>query len=97
LIQPFRRNGTEPSGSAAEEWTAAIAGLYSLLLAAGAGYVFYASIRPVSIPTGYFAELADYPWILAFLVVLLAVGAVGPVILLVLGLINLRRHASLTG
>lgn len=95
LIQPFRRDDAKPSGSAAEEWTAAIAGGYSLLLAAGAGYVFYASIRPVSIPTGYLAELADYPWILSFLL-LLAVWAVGPVILLILGVINLRRHAPLT-
>ena len=66
-------------GRAVGEWTAAAAVIYSLTLAAGAGYVFYASIRPVTIPTGYFAELADYPWLLAFLV-LLAVWVAGPLV-----------------
>lgn len=84
----------EPGGRAVEQWTATVAVVYSVILAAGAGYVFYASIRPVTIATGYFAELADYPWVLAFLV-LLAVWVVGPVALLVLGLIDLLHYARL--
>jgi hypothetical protein len=43
---------------------------------------------------GYFADLADYPWVLAFLV-LIAVWVVGPLILLVLGLIDLPRRVRL--
>src|SRR5579862_2816127 len=82
----------ESGGRAVADWTAAAAVVYSLILAAGAGYVFYASIRPVTIPTGYFSELADYPWVLAFLV-LLAVWVVGPLVLLVLGLVELLQHA----
>ena len=66
--------------------------LGSLVLAAGGGYVFYASIRPVSIEEGYGSVLFDFPWILAYLV-LAAVWMGGPVILLVLGLIHLLRHA----
>jgi len=84
----------EPGARAVEQWTAVVAIIYSLTLAAGAGYVFYASIRPVTIATGYFAELADDPWVLAFLV-LLAMWVVGPVILLVLVLIDLLHPARL--
>jgi hypothetical protein len=84
----------EPGGRAVGQWTTAVAIIYSLILAAGAGYVFYASIRPVTIATGYFAELADYPWVLAFLV-LLAVWVVGPVALLVLGVIELLHPPRL--
>ncbi len=64
----------------------------SVVLAAGAGYVFYASIWPVSIAEGYGAVFLDWPWVLAYLV-LLAAWLGGPVILLVLGLIHLLRHA----
>jgi len=66
--------------------------LYSLALAAGGGYVFYASIRPVSIPTGYGVPFTDFPWLLAFLV-LAALWLVGPVALLIAGLIHLRQYA----
>jgi len=38
----------EPGARAVEQWTAVVAIIYSLTLAAGAGYVFYASIRPVT-------------------------------------------------
>jgi hypothetical protein len=82
---PARR----PGGSAAAEWTIAIAIGYSLILAAGPVYVFYASIRPVSIAEGYGAVFLDYPWILAFLA-LAAVWVIGAVLLLVLGLLCLR-------
>lgn len=64
--------------------------LYTLTLAAGGGYVFYASIRPVSIATGYFAVFLDWPWILASLA-LLAAWLVGPVALLIVGLIHLLQ------
>jgi hypothetical protein len=85
---PARR----PRCSAVAEWTIAIAITYSLILAAGAGYVFYCSIRPISIAEGYFSTLADYPWILAFLL-LEAAWVIGPVLLLVLGLVAMRRRA----
>jgi hypothetical protein len=74
------------------EWTIVVAIVCSLVLAAGAGYVFCASIWPVSIATGYGAVFLDWPWALAYLV-LLAAWAGGPVILLVLGLIHLLQHA----
>jgi hypothetical protein len=54
--------------------------------------VFYASIRPVSIEEGYGSVLFDFPWILAYCV-LAAAWVGGPVILLVLGLTHLLRHA----
>ena len=66
--------------------------MIGLVLAAGAGYVFCASIWPVSIAEGYGAVFLNWPWLLAYLV-LLATWAGGPVILLVLGLIQLIRHA----
>lgn len=84
--------GPSSTPSAAGEWAVAVAISYTLVLAAGGGYVFYASIWPVSIPTGYGAIFFDWPWILAYLV-LLAVWAGGPAILLVLDLIHLLRHA----
>jgi hypothetical protein len=56
--------------------------------------VFYASIRPVSIPTEYFSVLADGPWEAAYLL-LAAVLVVGPLVLLALG-IDLRLRARLT-
>jgi hypothetical protein len=66
--------------------------LYSLTLAAGGGYVFYASIRPVSIPTGYGVPLTNFPWIVAYLV-LAASWLAGLVALLIAGLIHLHRYA----
>jgi hypothetical protein len=75
---------------AASEWAIAVAISCSLVLAAGGGYVFYASIRPVSIPTDFF-PIADLPWLTAFLL-LAAAWVAGPVILLVLGLVHLLRH-----
>ena len=77
---------------AAGEWAIAVAISCSLVLAAGGGYVFYASLRPISIAEGYGAVLFDFPWILAFLV-LAAAWVAGPVILLVAGLVHLLRHA----
>jgi hypothetical protein len=77
---------------AAGEWTIAVTIISSLVLAVGGGYVFYASIRPVSIAEGYGSILFDFPWILAYWV-LAAAWVGGPVILLVLGLTHLLRHA----
>jgi hypothetical protein len=84
----------ERGGSAVRAWTIAVSVVYSLILAAGGGYVFYASIRPVSIPAGYFADFVDLPWEAANLL-LAAVLVAGPVILLALG-IDLRPQARLT-
>lgn len=78
--------------SAVGEAAVVAAATCSLVLAAGAGYVFCASIWPVSISTGYGAVFLDWPWVLAYLV-LQAVWVAGPVILLVLGLVHLLRHA----
>lgn len=66
--------------------------LYSLTLAAGGGYVFYASIRPVSIPAGYGAGILDLPWSVAYLL-LGAAWLAGPVVLLIAGFIHLLRPA----
>jgi hypothetical protein len=84
----------ERGHGAAGEWAIAVTIIYSLVLAAGGGYVFYASIRPVSLQTGYAADLVffDLPWALAYLV-LAAVWVAGPAILLVLGLVHLLRQA----
>jgi hypothetical protein len=76
----------------AGEWAIAAAISCSLVLAAGGGYVFYASIRPISIAEGYGAVLLDFPWIMAYLV-LAAAWVAGPVILLVLGSVHLLRPA----
>jgi hypothetical protein len=84
----------KPGDRALKAWTIAVSVVYSLILAAGGGYVFYASIRPVSIPAGYFAALADFPW-LAGNLLLVAVLVLGPVMLLVLG-IDLRLRARIT-
>jgi hypothetical protein len=65
---------------------------YTLILAAGGGYVFYASTQPVSISTGYFASLFDLPWLAADLLIL-AAWTVGPVALLIAGLIHLLLTA----
>lgn len=65
---------------------------YSLTLAAGAGYVFYASIRPVSIPVGYGEPFIDFPWTAAGLL-LAAAWLAGPVALLIAGLISLLHAA----
>ena len=81
----------QPGGSAVKAWTIAACVVYSVALAAGGGYVFYASIRPVSIPTGYFAGIADFPWEAAYLL-LGVVLVVGPVVLVALG-IGLHLYA----
>jgi hypothetical protein len=83
-----------PGGGAVKAWTIAASATYSLVLAAGGGYVFYASIRPVSIPKGYGDFFADGPWETGFLL-LGAVLVLGPVMLLALGL-DQRVHARLT-
>jgi hypothetical protein len=84
----------KPGGRATRAWAIVAAVLYSLILAAGGGYVFFASIRPVSIPTGYFSEFTDFPWEAASSL-LAAVWVAGPVMLLALG-VDLRLHARLT-
>jgi hypothetical protein len=58
-------------------WVIVVSVVYSLILATGGGYVFYASIRPVSIPTGYGAPLIDFPWVAAYLM-LAVVWLLGP-------------------
>jgi hypothetical protein len=70
--------------------TAAFAGMYSVMLAACGGFVFYASIRPVSIPEGIF----DLPWVVA-LTVVAVMWLVLPVPLLVLGLVSLHQSRRL--
>ena len=76
----------------AGEWAIAVTMICSLVLASGGAIVFYASLWPVSIGTGYFAVVGDFPWLLAYLL-LAAAWVAGPVILLVLGLVHLLRHA----
>jgi hypothetical protein len=73
-----------------EAWAAAVAISYSLVLATGGGYVFYASVRSVSFSADFF-PLSDLPWVLVLLV-LGAAWVAGPVILLVLGLIHAFRQ-----
>ena len=77
-------------------WVAAVALafalLYTLTLAAGEGYVFYASIRPVTIAQGNGAFFLDIPWIAASLL-MFAAWLLAPVPLLILGLIHLLRTA----
>jgi hypothetical protein len=82
----------KPDVSWAGAFTIAVVIVYSLTLAAGSGYVFYASLRPVSIPTGYGALFVDLPWSAAFLL-LAAAWLVCPVALLIAGLIHLLREA----
>jgi hypothetical protein len=85
----------KPGGDPVREWTIAVAVAYSLVLATGGGYVFYASIRPVSIPVGFADPVFDFPWVAAYLL-LAAVWVAGPVVLLVLGLTGRRRQARLS-
>jgi hypothetical protein len=66
--------------------------LYSVTLAAGGGYVFYASIRPVTIDLGYGEPLIDFPWSAAYALLAIA-WAVGSVVLLIVGLIYMYRAA----
>ena len=86
---------SKPADRATTEWTIAVAITYSLILAAGAGYVFCCSIWPVSIAEGYGAVLANYPWVFAFLV-LAAAWVIGPLLSLVLGLVAMRQGARFT-
>jgi hypothetical protein len=76
-------------------WTGAVAlalvSLYSLTLAAGGGYIFYASIRPVSIPAGFGTPFTNFPWFAAALLIL-AAWVAGPVGLLIAGLIHFRHQ-----
>ena len=73
-------------------WTGAVAlafvSLYSLTLAAGGGYIFYASIRPVSVPAGFGAPFTNFPWFAAALLIL-AAWVAGPVGLLIVRAIPL--------
>jgi hypothetical protein len=65
---------------------------YTLILAAGGGYVFYASTHPVSIPMGYGAPFISLPWsAAAFLII--GAWVVCPVALLIAGLIHLLLAA----
>ena len=77
-------------------WTGAVALalvlMNSLTLAAGGGYVFYASIRPVSIPMGFGTPLINLPWVAAALLILGA-WLLGPAALLITGVIHLLRTA----
>jgi hypothetical protein len=77
----------EPDIGWAGTVTLAFVLLYTLTLAAGGGYVFYASIRPVTLATGLGAGF-ELPWILAYFA-LLAAWLVGAATLLVIGLIHL--------
>jgi hypothetical protein len=86
------RPAPQPDISRAGATAIAFAILYSLALAAGGGYVFYASIRPVSIDVSYGAPLVDLPWAAAA-VLLAAAWAAGPVALLISGLLHLCRAA----
>ena len=61
----------KPRGSGVGTETITVSAVYSLIFATGGGYVFYASIRPVSIPMGYFAFFGDFPWTAAYLVLAL--------------------------
>jgi hypothetical protein len=81
---------TTPAATRAQAVAFVLAILYSLTLAAGGGTVFYASIRPVSIPTGYFA-IFDL-WYAALLLLAITWLA-GPVVLLIVGLIYVRQSA----
>lgn len=70
--------------------TATLAAMYSLVLAACGGFVFCASIWPVSIPEG----ILDWPWAMA-LTVVAVISLILPVPLLVLGLVSLRQSRRL--
>jgi hypothetical protein len=85
---------TKPRVSGDGAWAIVVTVAYSVLLAAGGGYVFYSSIRPVSIPAGYFAFFGDFPWIAANLV-LDGVWLVGSLALLILGSVDLYQFARL--
>jgi hypothetical protein len=65
--------------------TGTVAAVYSLLLAACGGFVFYASVRPVPMPSG----VLDIPWFAVLLALAITWLAV-PVALLALGLAYLR-------
>jgi len=77
-------------------WPGACSLAFVLLCAlppvAGGGYVFYASIWPVTIATGNGAAFLDIPWIAAALFIL-AAWVLGPVPLLIAGLIHLLGRA----
>jgi hypothetical protein len=70
--------------------TGTVAAVYSLLLAACGGFVFYASVRPVPMPSG----VLDIPWFAVLLALAITWLAV-PVALLALGLAYLRQGARL--
>lgn len=76
-----------PDGRPVRDWVITVAVTYSLILAAGGGLVFYASVRPVSVPAGLGAAPFGLPWVTAYLS-LSAVWWASPVLLLVLGLVE---------
>jgi hypothetical protein len=67
--------------------------MYTVPLVLGGGYVFYASIHPVSVPMGYGTPLINFPWVAAALLILAAL-VVGPAALLIAGLIHLLQTGS---
>lgn len=64
--------------------------LYTLPLAGGAGYVFYASIHPARIPVGDFSPVINLPWSAESLLIA-AAWLLGPLPLLTAGLLHLIR------
>jgi hypothetical protein len=70
--------------------TGTVAAVYSLMLAACGGFVFYASVRPVPMPSGFL----DVPWF-AVLLALAITWLAAPVALLALGLVHLRQGGRL--
>jgi hypothetical protein len=90
-VAPVDESGTQqPVVSSVGVSTATFAAMYSLMLAACGGFVFYTSIRPVSIPEG----ILDWPWVMA-LTVVAVIWLVLPMPLLVLGLVSLHRSRRL--
>jgi hypothetical protein len=68
--------------------TGTVAAVDSLMLAACGGFVFYASVRPVPMPSGFL----DFSWFAVFLALAIMWLAV-PVALLVLEVAYLRQGA----
>ena len=91
-MEPHARAPSRPlpantgrSGVATE--TVTFAAIQSLLLAAGGGYVFCASVGAVPAPGGYF----DFSWTAA-IVALAVVWLIAFAVLLVLGLVHTRNR-----
>jgi hypothetical protein len=90
----------EPGGGVGVE-TIAVAAIYSLMMAALGGFVFYVSVRSVATPLDTGSYVPARSFVLAALVaaVLLALKVMWlavPAALLVMGLMHLRQTACLT-